>query len=148
MNKEMFASTGRIAFKGQVFSAPLNQEAILQQLLDLEKQEPLALPVGGAVLAARCRLWISSGLTDLNKLLKQATMRRNVVVEYIRMMKATGHTDYKNVEMDEVKRRARCMVPTDEPTIPPEIVPSDLADVFGGRRERRLSWHGQSGHAS
>ena len=130
MNKEMFASTGRIAFKGQVFSAPLNQEAILQQLLDLEKQEPLVLPVGGAVLAARCRLWISSGLTDLNKLLKQATIRRNVVVEYIRLMKATGHTDFKNVEMDEVKRRARGMVPTDEPTIPPEIVPCDLGDVL------------------
>ena len=47
LDKELFSSTGRIAFKGQVFSAPLDQDGILEQLRRMEESEPLALPAGG-----------------------------------------------------------------------------------------------------
>jgi len=128
----MFSSTGRVAFKGQVFSAPLDQTNIIKQLLEMEQDEPLVLPVSGVALAARCRISISSGLTELNKLLKQATIRRGLVMQYIRMKCATGHPDYKHLtakELSNIDRRAREMAPTDAPTIPPEVLPTDLADI-------------------
>ena len=36
LTKPMFQSTGRICFKGQVFSAPMDQDDILEQLLRME----------------------------------------------------------------------------------------------------------------
>jgi hypothetical protein len=134
LTKEMFSSTGRIAFKGQVFSAPLDHESIARQLTDMEKDEPLALPVDGPALAARCRVWISSGLTDLNKLLKQATIRRNVVMAYIKMKRDSGHPDfvYSDAELKQIKHRVNKMAPSDAPTIPNEVLPNELAEVIEG----------------
>ena len=91
----MYAGTGRVLFKGQLFSAPMDWMGILEQLKKLEQDSALiSLPVQGAVLAARVRVTIASGLVDLNKLLRQATVRRNVVEQLIRMRKDAGHPDY------------------------------------------------------
>ena len=67
----------------------------------------ISLPVQGAVLAARVRVTIAAGLVDLNKLLRQATVRRNVVEQLIIMRKEAGHPDYQHVDMHKVKRRSR-----------------------------------------
>jgi hypothetical protein len=127
--KTMFQSTGRICFKGQVFSAPMDQDEILEQLLRMEGTEPVELPVHGNALAARCQVWIASGLTDLNKLIRQATIRRKIVFDYICLLRDTGHPDFKHVtgeHVEAIRGRLEKMVPTDEPTVPPEILPSDL----------------------
>ena len=137
MTQEMFAHTGRVAFKGQVFSAALDQDAILHQLLQMEKEEPLELPVSGAALAARCRLMITSGLTDLNRLLRQAAIRRDVVLQYIQKKKDSGHTDFRRVNMESVRRQVARMTRgagPDEPIIPPDIQPSELEQALGEGR--------------
>ena len=59
---------------------------ILEQLEKSQEEDALiSLPVQGAVLAARVRVTIAAGLVELNKLLRQATVRRNVVEQLIRM---------------------------------------------------------------
>ena len=76
----IYEGRGRVLFKGQLFSAPMDWPGILEQLERSAQEEALvALPVQGAVLAARVRVTIAAGLVDLNKLLRQATVRRNVV---------------------------------------------------------------------
>ena len=51
---------GRVLFKGQLFSAPMNWDDLLEQLKELEAHEPhISLPVHGAVLAARVRITIA-----------------------------------------------------------------------------------------
>ena len=130
LNTQNFSCTGRIAFSGQIFSAPMDHASILEQLRQMEDKEPVVVPVDGPVLAARCRLSIASGLTDLNKLLKQATIRRPIVVEYIRLMKGKGHPDFRSTDLAEAKRRVKGLAPTDDPTIPECIQPTDLADVI------------------
>ena len=119
----IYEGRGRVLFKGQLFSAPMDWPGILEQLERSAREEALvALPVQGAVLAARVRVTIAAGLVDLNKLLRQATVRRNVVEQLIRMRKDAGHPDYKNVDMQEVQRRTRQLATTDEPEIPSGLV--------------------------
>ena len=76
----------------------------------------------GAVLAARVRITIASGLVDLNRLLRQATVRRNIVVQLIRMRRDAGHPDYVDVDMQRVQSRAELLASTDEPTAPSALV--------------------------
>jgi hypothetical protein len=74
---------------------------LLQQLERAAQEEALvALPAQGAILAARVRVTIAAGLVDLNKLLRQATVRRNVVEQLIRMRRDAGHPDYQHVNME------------------------------------------------
>ena len=62
------SNQGRVSFKGQMFSAPMNWNDTLEQLRHMEASESLVtLPVQGAVLAARVRITISAGLVDLNR---------------------------------------------------------------------------------
>ena len=69
-------------------------------------------------MAAKVRITISSGLVDLNRHLKQATVRRNVVVQLIRMFKDANHEDYRHLDMATVQRKAEELASTDEPTVP------------------------------
>ena len=82
-------------------------------------------------------------MVDLNKLLRQATVRRNVVEQLIRMRKDAGHPDYQHVDMQEVHRRTRQLATTDEPEIPSGLVEflnaeDEVADKFfqGSTRQR------------
>ena len=119
----IYESRGRVLFKGQLFSAPMNWDDLLGQLKNLEAQQPhIPLPVQAAVLAARVRITIASGLVDLNRLLRQATVRRNIVVQLIRMRRDAGHPDYVGVDMQRVSSRAQQLASTDEPTIPSGLV--------------------------
>lgn len=119
----MYAGTGRVLFKGQLFLSPMDWMGILQQLKKLEEDSALiSLPVPGAVLAGRVRVTIAAGLVDLNKLLRQATVRRNVVEQLIRMGRDAGHPDYQHVDMHDVRRRSRELATSDEPAIPSGLV--------------------------
>ena len=63
----MYSGTGRVLFKGQLFSAPMDWTGILEQLEKVREDGVLiSLPVQGAVLAARVRVTIAAGLVDLN----------------------------------------------------------------------------------
>ena len=61
-------------------------------------------------------------MVNLNKLLRQATVRRNVVEQLIRMRRDAGHPDYQHVNMEDVHRRTRQLATTDEPEIPSGLV--------------------------
>ena len=56
----------------------------------LEEGALVELPVTGERLAQRVRVFITSALLNLEKYIKQATVRREVVVQYIRMLRDAG----------------------------------------------------------
>ena len=61
----MYSAETRVAFKGQIFTAPMDWSSIQKQLELLDKGEiAVALPITGAILAARVRISITSGLVD------------------------------------------------------------------------------------
>ena len=74
----------------------MDMAGILEQPETSREDGPLiSLPVVGAVLAARVRVTIDAGFVDINKLLRQATVRRSVVEQLIRMRKKAGHPAYQ-----------------------------------------------------
>ena len=100
----------------------MNWNDTLEQLRTMETNEShVALPIQGAVLAARVRISITAGLVDLNRLIRQATIRRNIVVQLIRMHRDVGHPDYAGIDMRDVERRAQTLATNDEPCIPNEL---------------------------
>ena len=112
----MYEGKGRVLFKGQLITALMDWADLLTQLERSREEDALiSLPVQGAVLAARVRVTIAAGLVDLNKVLRQATFRRNVVEQRIRMRKEAGHPDYQRLDMQEARRRARQLATSDEP---------------------------------
>ena len=65
MHNPLYQATQRVAFKGQVFSAPMDWSSMIEQLQQMEKKDALiALPHVGAVLASKVRIQISSGLVS------------------------------------------------------------------------------------
>ena len=68
-------------------------------------------------MAARVQVAIGSGLVDLNKCIREATIRRPIVARFIEMHRAKGHPDYQKQSMDQVRLRVRDLAPSDEPTI-------------------------------
>eukprot|EP00959_Pyramimonas_sp_CCMP1952_P194416 4065222-Pyramimonas_sp.AAC.1 len=91
LHSPMYQNEGRVAYKGQLFSAPMDWASMVEQMKKLEAGSlHIALPVTGAVLANRVRVVVTSGLVGLNGLLKEATVRRNVVVELVSMHKAAN----------------------------------------------------------
>ena len=108
--------------------------SIQEQVESMEREEVnIALPVTGALLEARVRLSIASGLVDLNKYIREATIRREVVVQLIRMIRDAGHPDYQSVNMAQVERRSRELASTSEPTIP-----SGLIHLLGDSEDEAL----------
>jgi hypothetical protein len=101
----------------------MNWTDLLEQLHALENNEThISFPVSGEVLAARVRISIVAGLVDLNTLLRQATIRTNVVVQLIRMRRDMCHPDYVNIDMQAASEQAKQLAPSDEHTIPNGLV--------------------------
>ena len=95
LHDTMYASRQRTAFKGQLFSAPMDWRSINEQLEQMEKHERVVdLPVTGALLEKRVKISITSGLVDLNKYIQQATVRYDIMVRLIATHKAAGEPDY------------------------------------------------------
>ena len=121
--KEVYSARGRVFFRSQLFSASLSWSDMLEQLKQLEDAgSHISLPAHGAFVAARVRTSTTAGLVDLNRLLRQATVRRNVVAQLIRMRRDMGHPDYIGVDMQEVEKRAEQLATTDEPVVPSGLV--------------------------
>ena len=78
------------AKQGQLFSAPMDWKHIQDQFDAMDVHEVPMLPVTGGLLQARVGVAISAGLVDLNKVLKQAIVRREIVVQLIQMKKMLG----------------------------------------------------------
>lgn len=122
LNDQLFANEGRIAYRGQIFSVPMDWRNIIDQLqlADLwrdtrtqtaeypasvetsrqramhaemtemrDAEKHISLPATGAVLAQRVRIFVAAGLDELNKLLKQATVRCDIVVQIIQITNVT-----------------------------------------------------------
>ena len=54
---------------------------------------------------------MAAGLVDFNKLLKQATVRRDIVVQLIRLHRDANHPGYQRDNMDEIEIKARLLAP-------------------------------------
>lgn len=65
--------------------------------------------------------------------LREATIRRDVVVQLIRMYRDHGHPDYQGVDMKQVEMRAERMASTNDPTIP-----EGLLDALEESEEEKL----------
>lgn len=130
MKDPMYQQTARVAFKGQFFSAPMDWNSMAQQIKDMEKETKISLPIVGAVLATRVRLSIAAGLVDLNELIKDATVRRNVVAQLIQMHKDSGHLDCQDVHMPEVVTMASELADDDTASIPKGLI--DILHESGG----------------
>ena len=123
LHQAMYSASQRVAYKGQIFSAPMNWVDIQEQLEEMDRDAVyVALPVTREVLAARVQVAIGSGLVDLNKCIREATIRRPIVVRLIEMHREKGHVDYQKQSMEDVRRRVQELAPTDEPTIPTGLV--------------------------
>ncbi len=99
----------------------MNWGAILTQLQNLGRDERFrAVPKSEEVLVAQVKIAVTAGLVDLNPLLKQATVRRPIVEQLIRMWKDAGHADFGAVNMTHVSPRVTKLLrrDTDEPTVP------------------------------
>jgi len=104
----------------------MDWSSMMDQLKRMEKEEvQVSLPVTGEVLANRVRLVISSGLVDLNKLLKQATVRKPIVLQLIAQQRDAGNVDYTNIDMAEVEENAKKLTSSDAAALP-----NGLADFF------------------
>ena len=116
LHDTMYQADARIAFKGQVFTAPFDWNGMREQLRRLEKEGTLfSLPHSGEILATMVKLQIPSGFVCLNKHIKHATVRRNVVVQLIRMFKGSGHPVYQHLHMPDFEIKAQNLATTDEP---------------------------------
>ena len=62
-------------------------------------------------MCIRDRLCITAGLVDLNKCLKEATVRVDIVIRLIAMLKDSGHPDFRRVCLREVEVLAWNLVP-------------------------------------
>ena len=100
----------RTAFKGQIYSAPMDWRSTIKQIeelnsiqTDVNKIDKMHnnIPEQASTLVSRVQLQIQAGLVDLNRLIKQATVRRNVIIQLIRMFRDAGHPDYKNIFQDK-----------------------------------------------
>ena len=110
----------------------MDWQNIRKQLEQRTKDDAkIVLPVHGEILASRVRLCITAGLLDLNKCLKEATVRVDIVIRLIRMLKDAGHPDFRRVNMREVEELARDLVPRNtsghEATFPVGV--EDLLDA-------------------
>ena len=99
MTDALYKNDARSFFKGQIFSAPMDWADIMQQIQELEQNETrIALPITGQLLSSRVHLLITSGLVELNKHIREVTVRRDIVVRLIQMHRDTGHAQRGNVD--------------------------------------------------
>ena len=95
---------------------------MVQQLEQMDKDEAHAcVPITGEALAARVQLQITGGLVELNRLVKQATIRRHVVEQLIRMWRDAAHPRYKHAFNKAFYRRLQALSPTEEVTFEQSI---------------------------
>ena len=70
---------------------------------------------------------------DLNKYIKQATVRFDVMVQLIALHKAAGKPDYQHLDMERVRQRASDSNPSNEAAIP-----FGIEDVLDSSDDERL----------
>ena len=119
MHERIFNCDERVGFRGNVFSAPMDWKEILQQIDALDASEPrVALPHTGAVLASSVQVHVSGGLLQVSRYMKEATVRRYVVIRLILMKKESGHRDYQHLDTDVVRERAEALTRRGDGTLP------------------------------
>mgnify|MGYP003334478227 CR=1 FL=1 len=128
MDEAVHANEHRMAFRGNATSFPSPWEDLLVQLRDSQASSDatsaVSLPRVGGALANVVSILLKSagGESDGKanaKLIHQAMVRRQVVINLILELKRRGHGAYVNVNMDKVKVKA-CGLP--EGDIPQEII--------------------------
>lgn len=91
---------------------------MVNQLEEMDKEVYRSFPLSGEALAARVQVQITSGLRDLNKLVKQASVRRHIVEQLIRMWRDRGHPDYQGAFRDRsFFQRLHSLSPTSEASL-------------------------------
>ena len=128
MDEEAQANTYRMAARGNTTSLPLPWQYLLVQLQESERVASMgmrvSLPRAGVELAnvVPILLKTAGSVQDEQtsaRFIHQDIVRRKVVVDLIEEMQRRGHSAYKHVDMEAVKKRAEAL-PEDD--VPPEIV--------------------------
>ena len=97
--EEVYSSPGRTFVNGQLFSSPFNWSDLRIQLEVIAREDThISQPVQGTALVRRVHITIAAGLVDACRLLKQATVRREVVVQVVKMRKGMGPPRLQQVE--------------------------------------------------
>lgn len=126
-DEQAHANQYRMAARGNATSFPLPWHDLLQQLHTGDEeasQHRIVLPRTGEDLANVVSVLLKTADSkdsdkDLARLVHQAVVRRDVVVQLIASMKKRGHRGYRHVCMDDVERRAQALP---HEGVPPEIV--------------------------
>ena len=119
-DSKMHMNNHRMGARGNATSFPLPWQDLLAQL----SEERPALPRSGQELSQFVSVLLKTSeeevdATALSRFVHQALVRRDVVVELITAMKATGHPAYAHVDLDVMEAKACRELP--EHGVPPEI---------------------------
>ena len=81
--------------RGHLLSFPLDWLSVMQQLDRASVDRRLvSLPHTGSILATLVQVQISSSAIDVTKYLKQDSVRAEIVIQLIQLLKNSGHPDY------------------------------------------------------
>ena len=128
LDGDVHANTHRMAARGNATSFPLPWEDLLLQLHASDRCASagagIPLPRAGVELANVVSMLLKTAGGDDDgqasaRFIHQATVRRKVVIHLIEELKGRGHSAYVNVDLEDVKERAKALPEND---IPPEIV--------------------------
>ena len=123
-----------MAARGNATPFPLPWHVLLQQLHinddDASAQHRVVLPRTGEDLANVVLVLFNNADSNdydhyLARLVHQAIVRRDVVVQLILSMKKRGHRGYRSVRTEDVQSRAQALP---ENGVPPEIIKLLLLD--------------------
>lgn len=136
MDEDVHANAHRMAARGNATSFPLPWEDLMVQLRDsqerLNSDQSVSLPRVGVELANVVSILLKSAGSDSDgkasaKLIHQATVRRQIVVDLIFELKRRGHGAYVNIDMGKVKEKAKHLSENDVPAEIIRLLPLDEA---------------------
>ena len=122
LNEELHMARHRVGSRGNVTCFPLPLQELYNELQRTDSEEgrlQCALPRTGVDLQDAVKILLKGSQENIAKLITQATVRRNVVVELILEAKARGHLSYRHVSEEDVWQRAKDLP---ENGAPPEVI--------------------------
>ena len=116
----------RVGARGNATSFPMPWQSILAELMRLDtaagQHDSPALPRTGEELKYVCQVLPKTNDEDkqdsMKHFIRQARVRRNVVVGLILRLKACGHRSYQHVNEEDMRARAQTLP---EDGVPPEV---------------------------
>ena len=126
LDQDAFMPRQRLAARGNATTFPLAWEDILRHL-ETAESGAVSLPRTGVELAETVSVILKSMQANqdtegLGKVIRQARVRRAVVLQLLKEAKARGHPAYKHINMLEASTRAE--------TLPEDGIPEEIIAVL------------------